>query len=512
MNELPLAQHGHFYTKAPAPYEEGTVADLMCDDGFFPEVATQSILAFHQGQWQWRPPSAWCVPALFTLPHARHGHFTCDELPPYTEGALAHLTCDPGFETLGENYSTLIREYDHVRWDPPFLSCLESSSPTLPVAEHGHFFVHDPPPYRHGTVARLVCDVGYASMVSKAFLRHDEEGLLQWNPPVARCAPGLDTLPLAHHGQFQISVSVPPIPHHPGPYLPGSRSVLECEEGYSTPVPIVSELVQENGQLTWHPPFAQCERVLYDVPPADNGAFIADTPAPYPEGTVVRLKCQEGFGTRAPVQAVARLDGLYLKWEPSFGFCEPALATLPEARGGEFISDTPPPYVSGTEATLHCHDGYGTKKRIFSYALHENGQFQWNPSSAQCLPALKELPFSLHGVFISDTLSPYLEGDTATLTCDPGYTRRGGSETRVVLEGSGVTWKPRLECVSSLTLPLTRPQSNAPGKGETPHGERPSQTTPPTPRWKNVFGFGLLLVLLCLGMIGVFLFLKEEMR
>lgn len=340
MNKLPLAEHGSFHTDASPPYGEGTVAHLTCKNGFVPEVVTQSILTWNQEQWQWHPPFAHCVPAVSTLPDALHGHFTCNEPPLYTEGTLAHLTCDQGFETLGENQSTLIRDHNYVRWDPPFLSCLESTSNTLPVAEHGQFFVDDPPPYRYDTAARLVCDAGYASILNYAYLRHDAEGYLKWNPPLVRCEPGLDTLPLARNGQFKVHVSVS---NYSGPYLLGSSSLLECEEGYSTPMPIISVVVQAHGELTWNPPFAHCERVLYDLPFAYNGTFIADAPAPFPEGTVVRLKYKHGFGTHFPIEAVEIFDGLYLKWEPGSGVCQPALATLPETKGGEFISDRPPP-------------------------------------------------------------------------------------------------------------------------------------------------------------------------
>lgn len=452
MNVLPTAHHGQFHCDTPSPYGEGTIAHLTCQDGFVPEGVTQSILVLDEGQWRWNPPSTHCVPALNRFPVTYHGEWTCDQEPPYREGAVAHLQCWTGYEVASKTQSTLIQEKNHLRWDPPSLLCLELGTNTFPVAEHGSFVCLDrdqgdcQPPYKVNSAAKLVCDEGYASPWTHSYLYHDREGNLKWSPPFARCEPAVNFLPSTQKGEFVTIV--------PPPYRLGTLAFLECDDGYASNTG-TSQLVMKNNHLTWDPPLIPCEPALFYLPDAYKGKFITDSSFPYREGTVARLTCEEGYGSRLAKQSVAILDQGQLKWTvPYTNLCEPALYTLPKALHGEFLTDESPPYVEGTDAHLVCDEenGYGTKSEIVSIVTHENGQTQWKPPSAECIQVLYGFPHESHGRYITEGPPPYVKGDKATLHCDEGYTLFRGSETTAIMYPTGLGWYPIPMCVRYLTV------------------------------------------------------------
>lgn len=86
---------------------------------------------------------------------------------------------------------------------------------------------------------------------------------------------------------------------------------------------------------------------------------------------------------------------------------------LPIAEYGEFHCDASFPHGEGTSALLTCQDGFVLHGITHSILVLDQGQWQWNLPSAQCVvrlireeefcePSLHTLPEAIHGKFICD--------------------------------------------------------------------------------------------------------------
>lgn len=350
MNVLPAAQYGNFQCDTPFPYTEGTIARLTCQEGFQPEGNTQSVLLWDQGQWQWNPPSATCVPVLNTLPETLNGQVTCDQPPPYREGMVAHLHCRDGYEVYPKNQSTLVLDKGNLRWDPPFFTCYGFSVLNLPDAHEGKFISDHSPPYREGTVAHMVCNEGYGSTLAIQSVVVLDHGRLKWTLPFAySCEPAVHTLPQAKHGQF-IADGLPP-------YVEGITAQLVCDEGYGTKSKIVSIVTRENGKTQWKPPSAECVDIDVILPHDFHGWYTSEASSPYVAGDKATLKCDDGYVLEKGSETIATWHPWGLDWEPELK-CLPYLTNLPVAEKGRFTSDKKNYYVAWDKAKLTCDPGY----------------------------------------------------------------------------------------------------------------------------------------------------------
>lgn len=65
-----------------------------------------------------------CEPVLEDLPVAENGHFSTNLSPPYREDESVQLICDEGYhsKTVIESYATIM-ENGVLQWDPPSVTC-----------------------------------------------------------------------------------------------------------------------------------------------------------------------------------------------------------------------------------------------------------------------------------------------------------------------------------------------------------------------------------------------------
>lgn len=244
-------------------------------------------------------------------------------------------------------------------------------------------------------------------------------------------------VPAAENGEF-ICADNPP-------YREGAVASLQCDEGYAHRESLKSTLtLDDQGQLRWIPPFAECEPVFETLPTLEHGEIIVDSEPPYFAGTVTRFKCDEdsvAFGKETYVLTL--LDDGSLEWfQPPYPKCFPALKTVPEAKNGRFLTQFSDPSHEGTTADLICDEGYDSKTVKQSRVRSVNGVLQWDPPSAACYPCLRHLPPAEHGRFTSDEKLPYFEGAVAKVICDEGYSPPSVTQSVATLKGNRLTWSP----------------------------------------------------------------------
>lgn len=192
MNDLPTAQNGRFTTNHNPPYAEGNRATLICNQGYTPTGATESVLEMSASNaLQWNPPSATCVPFLNDLPTAENGTFNSANNPPFMAGARATLSCNHGYDAVGptESVLELSANNNQLQWNPASGLCTAplQDYPRLPGG-NGRFESNSGPPFKLDEEATLKCNLGYESDHGSFKVALDGN-LLKWNPESANCIP-----------------------------------------------------------------------------------------------------------------------------------------------------------------------------------------------------------------------------------------------------------------------------------------------------------------------------------
>lgn len=253
LTELPVAEHGEFYSDNKAPFYENSISHLDCFEGYGVPTPLDAQVVFKNGVLQWDPPSARCLPILEDLPASEHAIYGSEVPSPYFEGDIAYLVnCTEGYATFHVPPSIATRVGDHLQWEPPASECWPFTY-SLPLATHGHF-VDDagPGPMRHfeDDSVYLICDEGYGSKTIQESVATVVDGVLQWVPPSATCVPILNHLPAAEKGLFYSDEEAP--------YVEGNEARLICQEGYVHST-LSKSIAKWNGnRLTWVPESASC--------------------------------------------------------------------------------------------------------------------------------------------------------------------------------------------------------------------------------------------------------------
>lgn len=190
---------------------------------------------------------------MYQLPQARRGLFHSEQHPPYAEGSIATLVCDPGTSSYDRTSILSRGRTGTLAWHPPSADCYLDLN-TLPFPENGRYVPALPPPYPEDTMAVLECDPGHMtdSTLTYAVVRRDPITLeLQWHPGLGSCFPYTDRLPDARHGRFSSS--------REGKYRRGDEAVLECDPGFTSDR-IHAFLEYDGSQLYWNPASLTCRK------------------------------------------------------------------------------------------------------------------------------------------------------------------------------------------------------------------------------------------------------------
>lgn len=393
MYDLPIAEKGQFICDQPPPYSEGAIARLQCPENHVSKIyPPHSRLVSEEGLLKWIPPIGFCLPVLYDLPVAEHGEFFNITAPPYQENDVSFLQCFEGYTSETTIRSTVVLKEGVLQWDPPSAACVPLLS-TLPEAKQGQFRSEYPAPYRKGDVATLACLKGYATKTPLESKVVFQQGFLQWDPPTAECLPILYDLPASEHALYFAKEF---------PYFEGDIAYFEgCEEGYISFGETHSIATRIGDYLEWRPPGVTCWPFTNDLPVAEHGHFEGP-PEPYLEDEDVELVCDEGYGSKTVQYSVLmNIEGV-LEWVPPAAVCVPILETLPKAENGRVSCDEEAPYVEGNVARLTCQEGYVPKSVTQSRATRVGDRLAWVPDILGCVldPSLKKKSFGVFWILL----------------------------------------------------------------------------------------------------------------
>lgn len=313
---LPVAEHGEFFNITAPPYYENDISFLECFTGYTTETVVRSTVVMKEGVLQWQPPSAACVALLSTLPEAHHGQFRSGFKAPYNEGAVAHLYCFEDYATKSPIQSKVVFKKGILQWDPPFAECFPILY-DMPAAEHAVYY-SETSPFFEGDIAYFQgCEEGHSHFWGKDSIATRIGDRLEWRPPGVECWPFTYDLPVAEHGYFtdgRMGGSFR--------YYEDDEVTLLCSEGYGSKMVQYSILKKIEGVLQWVPPSAKCVPILETLPAAEHGWWSCHETAPYVEGNVARLTCQEGYlPSSISSESIATLVKDQLMWVPDFMSC-----------------------------------------------------------------------------------------------------------------------------------------------------------------------------------------------
>ncbi|XP_045716030.1 complement factor H-like isoform X2 [Phyllostomus hastatus] len=406
-------------------YEEGTKATYKCRPGF----RTYGVITVQcrEGQWVDLNPAKICQKKPCGHPgDTPFGSFDLVTGDKFEYGAKVVYTCDEGYQMIGEiNF----RECEADGWtnDVPLcevVKCLPVAAPENGRVVSGAFNPDEE--YSFGQVIKFECNPGFMLSGPKE-IHCSENGLWSGEKP----------------GCVGISCQRPEIPNgEPASpkttYRENERLQYKCYPGYSYGERAEAVCTQSG----WVPrPF--CREVTCDPPTIANSHYIPDRTS-YRLGHRLTYQCKSGFYHSARGSTSECTD---IGWHPpprcSFKPCE-----YPEIKHGYLSwgsrSERYFPAAVGQYFYYYCDGNYAPPTRD-DWDIITCTTDGWSPD----IPCLRKCIFN----YLENGKYPrygqkYLQGQSAKVTCDPGYSLPNQQTTLTCTENG---WSPPPKCIRVVT-------------------------------------------------------------
>ncbi|XP_030635356.1 LOW QUALITY PROTEIN: sushi, von Willebrand factor type A, EGF and pentraxin domain-containing protein 1 [Chanos chanos] len=451
------------------------VIQYECHDGF---VLQGGVKRTCQADGKWDGKAPWCKPVDCGPPVVSSDISVAGE--DYTFNKRLLFSCRTGFSLQGE--STSVCQANGM-WSHTSTVCRPTNCGRPPAITNGRVTGTD---YGYNSKVTYECDVGY-TLTGNPTLVCRSDGL--WDDPPPRC---------------DIVTCDPPEDISHG-YLNGSSfnfdDVVEyiCFPGYEI---VGSAFLRCTEEGVWVGQVPECRPCVCSPPVLKFGAVLGRD---HTCGASVWFRCDEGYTTLGPAEAVCQKGGIWSPGVPicSRGKCSTSPPNIPNAviqgssafaldtvtyvcrpgyhmRGFPHLScgragrwaqprlycepascGTPPiipnakvvgnRFTYGSRVQYRCIDGFELATQTDSLSCQSDGT--WSTHSVRCQPQPCSLPANLTDLIITgDQLTPV--GGTVTLSCRPGLLLEGPELSEC---GLGGIWSPSFSSSSCVSVVCEKP-------------------------------------------------------
>ncbi|KAJ8262625.1 hypothetical protein GJAV_G00168490 [Gymnothorax javanicus] len=449
---------------------------FRCELGFVLRGSNASS-CLADGRWDNEKP--WCEP-LSCGPPRIPADVVMDG-DDYTFNKQVVYSCQPGFVLEGPASSLCLASGS---WSHTSPSCRRAVCVRPPIVPNGHFLGSD---FSRGAEVWYQCEEGYTLMGSPQLVCRGD-GL--WNTPAPQCVINTCDLPEdISHGylngssfNFQDVVEYLCFPGYQvvgNPFLRcsaagtwvgtvpecrpcacaqpvlkygavfgreyacGARVRFRCDEGYRTLGP--AEAICERGGV-WSPGVPICVRGrCFTPPPTVPHAILQGGSASAPD--TVTYSCRLGYRMTGSPHVTCTRSG---RWSEPHPACEPVSCGAPPPVANAWIIGNV--FTFGSQVRYRCMNGYELETEAESLSCLSDGS--WSPHFVRCRPWPCALPANLTNVVISgEELGP--SGRTVTLSCVDGYHLEGPSTSVCQAVGS---WSPPISSHTCVPVSCGKPR------------------------------------------------------
>ena len=336
---------------------------MQNDISYFTEQSTVYCIEGHdligpdvlkcEADGSWSPDLPECVIRSCSTPEIDNGEFTLTDGSfrwEFEYGDMAIVRCDIGYEYSETNPVTCRAT---GTWSSPIGVC----EPTACHIEDIHNqLVIEPLGTEHvyGAVVRFHCD-GYYELDGEESIECGPGHI--WTAPTPTCVPILCDAPRFLHGHI-FTDSDP----NPTTFPAGTKIYFRCPMGRRL-VGVKTSVCHEDRSWSSEPPV--CEMITCPLPEVTNSLIIlssgpsSDKPA---YGTVMSLRCEEGFTVSRDAELHCRQDGL---WDGLIPTCERNICDTPAIENGYIVTNVGGPRLQfGNTFTVQCDDGFSVSHDI----------------------------------------------------------------------------------------------------------------------------------------------------
>ncbi|XP_036925234.1 complement factor H-like isoform X4 [Sturnira hondurensis] len=404
-------------------YQEGTKATYKCRPGF----RTYGVITVQckEGQWVDLSPSKTCQKKPCGSPgDTPFGSFDLAVGDRFEYGAKVVYTCDEGYRMIGE---VNFRECEADGWtnDIPLcevVRCLPVTDPENGRVISGAFGPDQE--YSFGQVIKFECNPGF-KLAGPKELHCSGNGV--WSGEKPGCVEISCERPTILHGE---PTSLKDL------YKEKERLQYRCFQGYS-----YSERAEATCTESGWVPKPLCKEVTCHPPRIANSYYIPDRTS-YRRGDRITYECKSGFyhSTQGSTSECTNMG-----WNPpprcTFKPCE-----YPEIKHGDLLRARREyfPVAVGQWYYYSCRGNYVTHTdRYWDYiTCRQNG---WDPE----VPCLRKCVFNyLENGYYPRYEQKYLQGQSTTVSCHPGYSLPNQQTTMTCTEDG---WSPPPKCIRVVT-------------------------------------------------------------
>ncbi|XP_052275320.1 sushi, von Willebrand factor type A, EGF and pentraxin domain-containing protein 1-like [Dreissena polymorpha] len=378
----------------------GSIAILTCEGGFDLIGNTTSVCTT-RGIWDSTDQSC-SLKDCRAFPSLWNGFVTHSQNT--TFGSRVFLKCDEGFYLSGSIYSEC---NSSGFWSYTDQTCNLIDCGPIPTLNHGTVHIENT---TFESTAVFTCDKGF-SLTGDVYSVCTGAGI--WNSTHQTCNP-IDCGPFPEIANGTISYS--------NNTTFGSVADVKCDEGFYLTGKINSECI---GDGTWNSSGQKCKHIdCGPYPDLINGTVYTNNTL---FGSIAVLKCDKGFNLTGHNYSECTTSGM---WNSTAQICDPIDCGpfLELINGTAATNDT----KLGSVAVLMCNEGFNLTGSEYSECI-SNGT--WKLTGQHCNPIdCGSFPELINGTVTTDSTK---FGSIAVLTCDDGFNLSGNNFSTCTSSG---TW------------------------------------------------------------------------
>ncbi|XP_060554931.1 sushi, von Willebrand factor type A, EGF and pentraxin domain-containing protein 1-like isoform X2 [Ruditapes philippinarum] len=374
--------HGDMVLHDDENTSEGALANITCDDGYDSDKPT--IECLNNGKWE----NATCHPKdCGNVSAISNGKYELKDEANTTFGAMATVTCVKGYESD----TNIITCLDNGQWSDS--TCTAKDCGNVSALSNGIYVLDDEGNTTFGAVAIVICDKGYESD-SNIIMCLDVGQWSNSSCTVNDCG-NISTI---LHGKIVLKDKANT--------TFGAMATVICDKGYESVRNNITCL--DNGQWS----SALCSaKDCGSVSAISNGKYVLENEDNTTFGAMATVICDEGYESDS--NAITCLENG--QWSRALCSAKDC-GIVPTISNGRYTLEDEGVTTFGAMATVICDEGYESDSNAITCL--ENGQW----SSVIC--TVKDcgiVPTISNGRYILEDEGVTTFGAMATVTCDEGY-------------------------------------------------------------------------------------------